>query len=141
MARDYAAVPHEYREEMSELSDTEFGRLIRALLLYSETGEPIALRGNERFYVQRVMAEEDRHRRSYDDLVSARSRAGKASAAARQQRSTPFNKAGDTETETETDSDTEVKRKPPFSYEKRGTRGSAAAQRKDKNAWMDEFIK
>ena len=135
MARDYAAVPHEYREEMSDLSDAEFGRLIRALLLYSETGEPMALRGNERFHARRVMAEEDRHRRSYDELVNARSRAGKASAAARQQRAAEDNTSNNSETETET----KTKRKPPFSYEKRGTRG-AAAQEKDKNAWMDEFI-
>ena len=83
MARDYAAVPHEYLEEMAELDDAEFGRLTRALLKYSRSGEPMKLRGNERFYVNRVMAEEDRHRRSYEALSGERSRAGKAGAAAR----------------------------------------------------------
>jgi len=42
MARDYAAMPHEYLEEMAELDDAEFGRLTRALLLcaYAREGVP-----------------------------------------------------------------------------------------------------
>lgn len=83
MARDYAAVPHEYREEMAELSDEEFGRLIRSLLTYSADGTPIRLTGNERFYIARVTAEEDRHKRSYEAISGVRSAAGKAGAAAR----------------------------------------------------------
>jgi len=83
MARDYAAVPHEYREEMAELTDAEFGRLVRALLDYSASGKPMRLEGNERFYVARVTAEEDRHKRSYEAISGARSAAGKAGAAAR----------------------------------------------------------
>ena len=83
MARDYAAVPHEYLEEMAELDDAEFGRLTRALLCYSRSGEAIRLSGNERFYVARVTAEEDRHKRSYEAISAARSEAGKLGAAAR----------------------------------------------------------
>ena len=96
MARDYAAVPHEYLEEMSLLGDAEFGRLIRALLLYSRTGEPMALNGNERFYIERVTAEENRHKRSYEELSERNSRAGRASAAARQQKAADANAAKDT---------------------------------------------
>ena len=83
MARDYAAVPHEYREEMAALSDAEFGRLVRALLDYSASGQPIRLEGNERFYIARVTAEEDRHKRSYEAISGVRSAAGKAGAEAR----------------------------------------------------------
>ena len=83
MARDYAAVPHEYKEEMAELTDAEFGRLIRSLLDYSASGKPMRLDGNERFYVARVTAEEDRHKRSYEAISGVRSAAGKAGAAAR----------------------------------------------------------
>ncbi len=43
MARNYAALPWEYKREMSALNDAEFGRLCRALLEYSESGTPIAL--------------------------------------------------------------------------------------------------
>ena len=42
-ARDYAALPHEYMEEMAALDDAEFGRLVRALLEYSRSGTPMAL--------------------------------------------------------------------------------------------------
>jgi hypothetical protein len=142
MARDYAAVPHEYREEMSDLSDAEFGRLMRFLLDYSRSGTAAALRGNERFCAKRVMAEEDRHRRSYEELAGARAKAGRAGAAARWDgeaaRPSPFvekqavaddgkekqtmanddsawqNEETDTDTETDTevDPDTELLRNP-----------------------------
>ena len=89
MARNYAALLHEYLEEMSDLSDTEFGRLARALLKYSATGEPIALSGNERFFAKRVMIQEDRLQASYDNSIDQKRKAGEASAA--QRRSTAFN--------------------------------------------------
>lgn len=83
MARNYSALPYDYLEEMSELNDAEFGRLTRALLVYSMTGEQIALCGNERFYAKRVMMQEDRFKASYDDISTTRSEAGRAGAAAR----------------------------------------------------------
>lgn len=119
MARNYAALPYDYLEEMEALNDAEFGRLTRALLAYSMTGEKIALCGNERFYAKRVMAQEDRFKASYEDVSTARSEAGKAGAAARWQNgkgiftngkdstAIPANgKNGNTETNTETDTDT-----------------------------------
>lgn len=115
MARNYAALPYDYLEEMEALNDAEFGRLTRALLAYSMTGEKIALCGNERFYAKRVMSQEDRFKASYDDVSAARSEAGKAGAAARWQNgkgifangkdstAIPANgKNGNTETETDT---------------------------------------
>ena len=119
MARNYAALPYDYLEEMDALNDAEFGRLTRALLVYSMTGEQIALCGNERFFVKRMMAQEDRFKASYDDIATTRSEAGKAGAAARWQngkrifangknsKAMPANgKNGNTETNTETDTDT-----------------------------------
>ena len=82
MARNYAALPYDYLEEMEALNDAEFGRLTRALLAYSMTGEQIALCGNERFYAKRVMSQEDRFKASYDEVSVVRSEAGKAGAAA-----------------------------------------------------------
>ena len=115
MARNYAALPYDYLEEMDALDDAEFGRLMRALLAYSMTGERIALCGNERFYINRVMAQEERFKANYNDIAETRSAAGKAGAAARWQNgkrifansknsnATPANgKNGYTETETET---------------------------------------
>lgn len=116
MARNYAALPYEYLEEMEALNDAEFGRLTRALLTYSMTGEQIALCGNERFYAKRVMSQEDRYKASYEDVSTARSEAGKAGAAARWQNGkrifangknskamTANGKNGNTETKTEID--------------------------------------
>ena len=85
MARNYAALPFDYLKEMEALNDAEFGRLTRALLVYSMAGEQIALCGNERFYANRVMAQEDRFKASYAEISDARSEAGKAGAAARWQ--------------------------------------------------------
>ena len=66
MAKTYLALPYEYREEMSELSDAEFGRLIRSLLDYSENGTPMALSGNERFFVKRCIMMEDKLNGQYE---------------------------------------------------------------------------
>lgn len=77
MARNYAALYHEYLDEMADLSDAEFGRLARALLVYSSTGEFPALSGNERWFIRRVMAQEDRTQEGYE-AVAARSRSNGA---------------------------------------------------------------
>lgn len=121
MARNYAALPFDYLEEMEALNDAEFGRLTRALLVYSMAGEKIALCGNERFYANRVMAQEDRFKASYAEISDARSEAGKAGAAVRWQngkgsfangknsKAIPANgKNGNTETNTETKTDTNI---------------------------------
>ena len=121
MARNYAALPYDYLEEMEALNDAEFGRLTRALLAYSMTGEQIALCGNERFYAKRVMSQEDRFKASYEEVSVVRSEAGKAGAAARWQngkrifangknsKAIPANgKNGNTETNTETNTDTNI---------------------------------
>ena len=118
MARNYAALPFDYLKEMEALNDAEFGRLTRALLVYSMTGEKIALCGNERFYANRVMTQEDRFKASYAEISDARSEAGKAGAAVRwkngkgsfangkNSKAIPANgKNGNTETKTETKTD------------------------------------
>lgn len=121
MARDYTAVPWEYLDEMEELTDEEFGRLIRSLLKYSQSGEGISPSGNERFYVKRVMNREDRFRQSFEEQSTALSERGKAGATARWSnakacKSMPKHtkasqamqddaKHGNTETETDTDTD------------------------------------
>lgn len=121
MARNYAALPYDYLEEMEALNDAEFGRLTRALLVYSMTGEQLALCGNERFYAKRVMAQEDRFKASYDDISNTRREAGKAGAAARWQNGKRIfangkngkaivanGKNGNTETKTNTNTNTQL---------------------------------
>ena len=114
MARNYAALPHEYLEEMSALSDEEFGRLIRALLQYSATGQMPELTGAERILLPRVKMQEDRYRANYAELSEARSEAGKKGAQAKSgkvkqtqanagKRKQAQAKHSNTETETNTD--------------------------------------
>lgn len=83
MARNYAALPHEYWDEMSDLTDGEFGRLVRALLYYSMTGEETALAGNERFFWKRVVNRERGLQQHYEEVAAKRRRAGKKGAASR----------------------------------------------------------
>lgn len=100
--RNYAALPHEYIDEMAELTDEEFGHLVRGLLRYSMTGELLEPKGNERFYARRVMMQEDRFQASYNELTAKRSEAGRKGAESRwhSKASLPYGSDGNTETET-----------------------------------------
>jgi len=83
MANNYCAVPHIYLDECEELTDAEFGRLMRALLRYSRDGEVIELDGNERFFARRMMVQEDVNARHYAELSAKRSEAGRLGALSR----------------------------------------------------------
>lgn len=85
MARNYAALPHEYLEEMDILSDAEFGRLCRALLAYSMDGREGQLEGAEKVLWKRVKKQEDRFKESYEEQVRSKRNAGKKGAAKRWQ--------------------------------------------------------
>ncbi len=83
MARNYVAMPYEYLEEMSDLTDEEFGQLMRALISYSRDDKPIELTNNARFFAKRAMAQEDRHKKHYDKVSAQRREAGREGANAR----------------------------------------------------------
>lgn len=82
----YTAVPHTYLDECEELTDEEFGRLMRALLRYSMRGEPMVLSGNERFFARRMMNQEDVNAKKYMDVSQKRAEAGRKGAEARWQK-------------------------------------------------------
>lgn len=105
MARNYAALPWEYKREMSALNDAEFGRLCRALLEYSESGTPIALCGNERFFAERVMMQEDRFKDSYATTAKKNTENGAKGGRPKKTEKNPKkpNLTQKTETETKTD--------------------------------------
>ena len=65
MAREYFCAYHSYLKSMKQLSDAEVGRLFRAMLKYSETGELDALYGNERFVADTIVAQIDRDKQQY----------------------------------------------------------------------------
>lgn len=105
MARNYAALLWEYKREMSALNDAEFGRLCRALLEYSESGTPIALCGNERFFAERVMMQEDRFKESYTTKAEKNRENGVKGGRPKKTEKNPKkpNLTQKTETETKTD--------------------------------------
>ena len=116
MARNYAAVFHEYLEEMEELTDEEFGRLVRALLRYSAYGEAPEGLGNERFYIKRIISQENRCQDHYEQISRMRSLAGKKGAESRWQNRDPDShdadgkngKHGNTKTNTKTKNKTNL---------------------------------
>ena len=81
--KDFAALPHSYKRAMEQLSDSEFGRLMRALIDYSADGTPIALTGNERFYAGLVMMTEDAFKIANEVTVEQRREAGRKGAESR----------------------------------------------------------
>ena len=81
--RNYAAVPHEYLEEMAMLTDEEWGRLIRALVRYSMTGEETELPGREQFYWRRVVNRERGLQEHYEKIAEKRREASKKANLAR----------------------------------------------------------
>lgn len=83
MGRNYAAVPHDYIEKLEELTDEEFGRLIRSLLLYSRAGEAFSPKGNERFFVQLVKITEDTFQSAFDETDRKKTERARKAAEAR----------------------------------------------------------
>ena len=83
MANNYTAVPHAYLDECQDLSDAEFGRLMRALLRYSRDGTVIAPEGNERFFARRLMNQEDIFNEHYEAEVQRRITRARLAAEAR----------------------------------------------------------
>lgn len=81
--RPYTPIPDEWLEEMGELGDAEYGRLIRWCQTYNITGEEGKLNGNERFYLKRCKNAIDRCLENYAKISEVRSVAGKIGADAR----------------------------------------------------------
>ena len=115
MARNYIPLTYEFVEESEELSDAEFGRLIRQGYKYATAGEPIALSGNERFFAKRLMNQIDRYRQNYEEVCDKRKEAGRLGAEARWQKmanakSAMANDSKNGQTETKTETKTNIKK-------------------------------
>ena len=110
MARNYAALFHEYLDEMADLTDAEFGRLARALLVYSRTGEFPALNGNERLFKRRVIMQEDRAQENYVQVVEKNRANGKLGGRPRKPTETQNNPQKPNETQkTQIEIESEIK--------------------------------
>ena len=66
ISTDYFCCYHEYREKLAKLSDQELGRLFRALLEYSATGEPQQLAGREDIAFDFIAADIDKSRKEWE---------------------------------------------------------------------------
>lgn len=66
MALEYFPCYHSYRKKIAKLSDQEVGRLFRALLEYSETGETQELTGRESIAFDFIADDIDRARETYN---------------------------------------------------------------------------
>lgn len=68
MAREFFCAYHSYRKSMRNLSDAECGRLFKALLEYSETGETlINLQGRESIAYDFIVTQIDRDNEAYEE--------------------------------------------------------------------------
>lgn len=83
MDRDYTPIPNEWAEEMEELSDEEFGRLVRACINFCMTGEETTPTGNERFYSKRALNTMRRFNEGWEAASEKRRAAGAKGASIR----------------------------------------------------------
>ena len=78
MAREYMCLYHSYLETASELTDEEFGRLIRASLEYSRDGTTRPLTGNEKILYPTFRWQIDKDKDYFEDIGKKRKSAGSA---------------------------------------------------------------
>lgn len=65
---------HSYRKKCEKLTDQELGRLVRSLMIFSETGERQELAGRESIAFDFIADDIDRARKSYENKCSANKR-------------------------------------------------------------------
>lgn len=102
----------DFFETLSALEDAECGRLFRAMLRYSATGEAPELTGNERFLWPAAKVQIDRAQANYRDVSEKRALAGQKGADAKKQ--LPANDSNclqEKEEEKEEDKEKEKKKK------------------------------
>lgn len=75
MSIQYMLLPFEYLDETELLSDEEFGRLIRAGLMYAKDGAELSMEGNEKFFAARIKNMIDRNRDAYSEICLKRKKA------------------------------------------------------------------
>ena len=75
--RDFFPCFHSYLKQFEKLTDEEFGRLIRAVLKYSSTGERTELTGIAGFGFDFMAGDIDRAEAAYQEKCAENSRKGK----------------------------------------------------------------
>lgn len=77
MAIEYFCCYHSYRRRCEKLTDQELGRLFRALMEYSETGETQELAGRESIAFDFIAEDIDRSKQAYDERCHTNAENGK----------------------------------------------------------------
>ena len=86
MARNYLCVPFEFFvHDAAELTDEEFGRLVRGMFLYFTESKEIIPQGNEKFFTKSAMAAQDNFKKKYEETSQKRREAGQKGASKRWQ--------------------------------------------------------
>lgn len=67
MGMDYWKCWHSYAAKLARLSDEEVGRLFRALMVFSETGERVGLNGIESIAFDFIACDIERAQEAYED--------------------------------------------------------------------------
>lgn len=83
MAGVYLKVFVDSIQRYQKLNDAEFGRLMRAAIIYKATGEEVKLTGREDLYWDGIKIDIDRDNETYAKVSKAKSLAGKKGAATR----------------------------------------------------------
>lgn len=112
MAMNYTPIPNDFLEEMSELTDAEYGRLIRWCQTYITTGEQIELRGNEKYHLVRCRMQMDRYTSHYAEVSRKRSAAGKKGGEANASKCKQTEASGGKRKETKTKTKTKTNNSP-----------------------------
>lgn len=95
----YVKVYHDLIGVVDELSDTEAGRLLKAMLAYGNSGEVRALSGAERLVFTMVRAQMDRDRESYTHKVERNRENGARGGRPKKPKETEKNPLGFSETQ------------------------------------------
>lgn len=67
MPREYTPLPFEYYEEMQDLTNEEFGELVRALILYARDGKEISCEGKGNIFRVRLMRKDDHYAKANEE--------------------------------------------------------------------------
>lgn len=148
MAIEYFHCYHSYRKKLAKLSDQEVGRLFRALLEYSETGETQELTGRESVAFDFIADDIDRAKKNYEEICKKNSENAKkrnkrviATASDRKQSNTDFSETSETENEYENKYKKEKDNIPPKSPQQPQRTNNIKTQPDYKPEWFNRFMK
>lgn len=149
MAIEYFHCYHSYRKKLAKLSDQEVGRLFRALLEYSETGETKELTGRESVAFDFIADDIDRAKKNYDEICKKNSENAKkrikrvqATASERNQANTDVSETSQLENEYEYENKDKKEKDniPPKSPQQPKRINNVKTQPDYKPEWFNRFM-